>query len=181
MANPTQEQNFSVADDRSENVPTADIRELEDIITAQEAHIKELTQEYDQLSKRVISLENSAAGSSANIQSSEQPGMKQSDNMQNRRRLNPTLMQTMPTDSPYNPMFQTPSVVQQQQQQRPMSPPQPANYRPPYTETGEEQSDGILPGHTMSHVAGFTPINCSCALPHTLENGDTKFPRQGFT
>ncbi len=89
------------------------------------------------------------------------------------------MIQTLPTKSPYNPIFQTLPVVQQQHQ--PMSPPQPLGYRPPYTDVGEEQSTGTLPGHTVSHMAGFTPINCSCALPHTLDNEDTGFPRQGFT
>jgi hypothetical protein len=175
MVNPTEEENRPVLDGDNENVVT----ELQDIITAQEARIEELSQLYDQLNKRVTCLENSAARSSANMKSFEQPGMMRSDNTQNPRRLDPTMMQTLPANSPYNPIFQTPPVAQQQHQ--PMSPPQPSNDRPPYTEFGEEQSGGTLPEHTVSHVAGFRPINCSCALPHTLKNGGTEIPRQGFT
>lgn len=174
MASPTQEQNRPIPNGDNEDVVT----ELQDIITAQEAHIDELSQLYDQLKKRVECLENTAARSTADMKSFEQPGMMRSDKTQNPRRLDPTMMQTLPMTSPRYPTFQTPPVVHQQY--RPMSPPQPANYRPPYTESGEEQPGGILPEHTISHAAGFRPINCSCALPHTLENGGTAIPRQGF-
>lgn len=179
MASPTQERNFLVPEDRHENAPAAGIRELEDIVTAQEAHIKELSEMYDRLNKRVKVLESFASRSSANMESFKGPVTTQSDNMQNPRRLAPTMIQTIPMGSPFNPNFQTPPIMLQEH--GPMSPPRPLGYRPPYTDVGAEQSSGTLPGHTVSHAAGFTPINCSCALPHTLENGDTQFPRQGFT
>lgn len=166
MANPIENMNGSMPGGENENV----VRELEAIITAQETHIQELSQSYDQLNERVARLENSAANSATNMRSFEQPSMTRSDNTRNPRRLHPTMMQTLLMNSSHNPLSLDPAGMQQQDQ--PMNPSQPSNYRPPYTEPGEEQPDGTLPQHTISHTAGFTPMNCSCALPHTLQNGD---------
>ncbi len=145
------------------------------IIAAQGAHIEQLSQAVNHLSEKVKVLEKSAVRSFVGTQVSEPPMTTRPSNVRHPRRLDPSMIQTFELSPPYIPIFQALPVLIEEY--LPTNPPLPIRYRPPYTDIGEEEPDGTPKGHTMSHAAGFTPINCSCALPHTLGNGETEFPR----
>lgn len=176
---PVPKQDFPVPHSPVPNIQDPEISQLRGIIAAQGAQIEQLSEAVNHLIERVNLLESSAAHSSTNSQISGPPIATQSADVRRPRRLDPSAMQTVPVRSPYDPAFRN-SPVAPQIHVSP-SPSRATRYRPLYTEIGEEKPDGTLPEHTISHVAGFTPINCSCASPHTLKNGDTSFLRDGLT
>ena len=176
---PVPEQDFPVPDSPVLDIQNPEISQLQGITAAQGAHIEQLSKEFNQLVKRVNILESSAAHFSANSEIPGPPFATQSAKVGRPRRLDPSAMHTVPVRFPYEPAFRN-SPVAPQIHLSP-SPPRPTGYRPLYTELREEEPDGTLPEHTISHVAGFTPVNCSCGSPHTLKNGDTMSPRDGFT
>ena len=175
---PAKDEDVPVLGGSVANVLASEVARLHGIVAAQGSRIEQLSETVSRLIDRVGLSETSAACTSPDEQIFERPITVQTANIRGpRRRLHPSMLYTV-TSYLSNQAYQAPKSLSETQ--LPPSPPQPAGYRVPYTEVGEEL-DSILPEHTIRHVKAFRPINCVCSRPHTLDNGETQFLREGFT